>query len=455
LLIGFIGTSVLACSASAKEFIADAVPLEVVVQSAGAEFGSPVNVCSNGKRLVSGRFNFREPADIAGLLLEKGFPVSNEGGTLKVGCDQASIELDQGGASSAGMSATSPFSAAILGGDRSIPHGSPLSPGPTYVAQAAAPPPPPQTFRAANVRYRDPSKVIATLSKLPGLSVIADPQVPGPLLLVGSASIVSQAEKYLAAFDTCPRMAQVEATIVTSSTNADRSRAFGVQIREPGASLIGAFDPLAGATVSIPGLRLYLDGMRQSGEFRTNASLRARVLLGETVKVQDGSDVPVRAATSVTDRETRTDIVYRQTGNRMTVKLLALEDGQAVVQIEHELSSQSAQTSLGPTFSTRSVSSLLRVDLGQPNLISLSGADTASKTTGRGIFSRSDATSAGKAGAFLVFAVERVPCGTGPGPQRSEDRKPGPDGIAGDGKASKKARADRRKEKSNVVDDSA
>jgi len=434
--IGMLGH---ASSASAKEFIADAVPLEVVVQSAAQQFGLPVRICSNGKRPVTGRFNFREAADVVGLLLEKGFPVSMEPGGYLVGCDQASQELDAGGASSAGVAATSPFSAAILGGDRPSSIGYAPPSAPTYPAPIAAPPPPPAVFRPAVVRYRDPSKVVATLSKLPGLSVIADPEVPGPLLLVGAASIVAQAEKYLAVFDTCPSMAQVEATIVTSSTSSDRSRAFGVQIREPGSSLIGGFDPLAGATIAIPGLRVYLDGLRQSGEFRTNASLRARVLLGETVKVQDGADVPVRAATSVTDRETRTDIVYRQTGNRMTVKLLALEEGQAVVQIEHELSSQSGQGALGPTFSTRSVSSLLRVDLGQPNLISLSGADTGSKTTGRGIFSRSDATSAAKAGAFLVFAVERVPCGTGPGPQRSEDRKPGPNGTA-DGEGKKKSR---------------
>lgn len=431
--IGMLG---LASSASAKEFIADAVPLEVVVQTAAQQFGLPVRVCSNGKRPVTGRFNFREAGDVSGLLLEKGFPVSMEPGGYVVGCDQSSQELDQGGASSTGVSAMSPFSSAILGGDRSIPHGSPLSPGPTY---SPPPPPPPAIFRAATVRYRDPSKVVSTLSKLPGLSVIADPDVPGPLLLVGAASVVSQAEKYLTAFDTCPRMAQVEATIVTSSDNLDRSRAFGVQIREPGSSLIGGFDPLAGATIAIPGLRVYLDGLRQSGEFRTNASLRARVLLGETVKVQDGADVPVRSATSVTDRETRTDVVYRQTGNRMTVKLLALEDATAIVQIEHELSAQAATGPLGPSFSTRSVSSILRVDLGSPNLISLSGADSASKVRSRGIFSRSDATAAAKAGGFLVFAVERVPCGTGPGPQRSEDRKPGPDGTA-DGEVKKKSR---------------
>lgn len=432
----------LACSASAKEFIADAVPLEAVVQAAAVQFGLPVRVCSNGSRPVSGRFDFREAGDVSGLLSEKGFPVQLEPAGYMVGCDQASRELDQGGATSASMGAMSPFSAAILGGDRSIPQGSPLSPGPYY---QPAPAPPPPTVHAATVRYRDPSKVIATLSKLPGLSVIADPQVPGPLLLVGSASIIGQAERFLEAFDTCPRMAQVEATIVTSSDTADRSRGFGLQITEPGSSRIGAFDPLAGATLSIPGLRLYLDGLRQTGQFRANSSLRARVLLGETVNVQDGADVPVRSATSVTDRETRTDVVYRKTGNRMVVKLLALEESTAIVQLEHELSSQSGQNALGPLFSTRSVSSILRVDLGAPNLIALSGADTASKTRSRGIFSRSDATAAAKAGGFLVFAVERVPCSTGPGPQRSEDRKPGAQGTA-----------DRKgKKKSGVVDDNA
>lgn len=420
-----IGTLALAGSASANEFVADAVPLETVVAVSAQKFGVPVEICSNGKRPVTGRFDFREPADVAGLLLEKGFPVLYVNGGLSVGCDQAARELDAGGASSASVGLMSPFSSAIVGGPRNVPSGSPFS-GPAY---APAPPPVPSTFRAATIRYRDPSKVIDVLSKLPGLSVVADPAVPGPLLLVGTASIIDQAESFLAAFDQCPAMAQVEATIVTSSDTSERSRGFGLQIREPGSSLIGGFDPLAGATIAIPGLRLYLDGLRQTGEFRTNASLRARVLLGETVEVQDGSDVPVRSATSVTDRETRTDVVYRKTGNRMKVKLLAMEGQSAIVQIEHELSAQSGDGSLGPTFSNRSVSSLLRVDLGAPNLISLSGADSANKTTSRGIFSRSDATAAGKAGAFVVFAVERVPCGTGPGPQRSEDRKPGPEGT--------------------------
>ncbi len=419
------GTWGLAGSASAKDFIADAVPLETVVRAAAADFGFGVTVCNAGQRLVTGRFAFREAADVAGLLLEKGFPVEFVNGQYRIGCDQASAELAGGPATSLGMTATAPFAGAILGGERPDVRPGEAAPAPM---PAAAPPPPPPVFRADRVRYRDPSKVIAVLSRIPGLSVIADPDVPGPLLMVGPATVVSEAGKFLAAFDQCPAMGQVEATIVMTSDTADRSRAFGVQIREPGSSLIGGFDPLAGATLSIPGLRLYLDGLRETGQFRTNGTLRARVLLGETVKVQDGSDVPVRAATSVTDRETRTDVVYRSTGNRMTVKLIAIEDGSAVLSIEHELSARSGDGVLGPTFSTRSVTSLLRVNLGEPNLISLSGLDSASKVRSRGILSRSDATTAAKAGAFLVFAVERVPCAIGPGPQRSEDRKPSAEG---------------------------
>lgn len=438
--------------ASAREFVADAVPLETVVRSAAADFGAAVEVCNSGKRPVTGRFAFREPADIAGLLLEKGFPVEYTSGRLRVGCDQASAELAGGTVSGLGAAASSPFAAAALGGDRPAGQPGAFSPSAPAAPIASAPPPPPPVYRSERIRYRDPSKVIALLSKVPGLSVIADPDIPGPLLMVGPASIVGEASRFLAAFDQCPAMAQVEATIVTTSDRVDRSRGFGLQIREPGSSLIGGFDPLAGATIAIPGLRVYLDGLRQTGEFRANGTLRARVLVGETVKVQDGSDVPVRSATSVTDRETRTDVVYRSTGNRMTVKLHAIEDGAAVLAIDHELSAQSGDGPLGPTFSTRSVTSLLRVSLGEANLISLSGLDSASKLRSRGIFSRSDATAAAKAGAFLVFAVERVPCAGGPGPQRSEDRKPPAEGTARPAKSSKKVRSDRRDE-NPVVDD--
>jgi hypothetical protein len=438
----------LASSLSARELIADATPLKTVVEIASRDFGTGVKLCSEavGARLVTGRFDFRSSADIAGLLLEKGFPVSYDGIRLSVGCDQASMELD-GTASANGMALTSPFAAAVLGGDRDAvpPIGIAMPPGdgppqPGYSAAPVAPPPPPPKYRQARIRYRDPSSIIATLAKLPGLSVIADPAIPGPLLLAGPASIVDVAADYLADLDTCPVQVQIEAAVIASSESTARNRSFGLQLHS-GSTAIGGFDPTASATISIPGLRVFLNGLNETGQFRQNSTLKSRVIVGHEVKVQDGQDVPIRAATSVTDRETRQDVIYRNVGHRMAVKLLAVEGEDAVLLVDHELSSQTGNGSLGPVFTARSLTSTMRVRLGQPAMISLSGSDTASKTRGRGIFSRSDATDVAKLGAFLVFALEQLPCAAGPGPQRSEDRKPAADGDAKKGGAKSKKRS--------------
>jgi hypothetical protein len=426
-----VGTLVPVSSLSARELIADATPLRIVVETGAKDFGTSVRVCNPaiGDRAVTGRFNFRNSQEVAALLVAKGMPVTFDGTQLNIGCDQASAELS-GAVSPTGQFPGSPFAPSVSGGpivpaiDPNYPMGSPLSPAPSMAVPMAAPGPVlPEEISLGHIRYRDPSPVIALLSKLPGLSVIADPKVPGPLLLAGSASIVRVAEQYLAELDTCPVQVQLEAAVVSSSVSSARSRGFGLQFHS-GSTSIGSFDQGAGAAISIPSLRIYLSGLAEGSEFRVNSSLKSRVLLGETVKVQDGQDIPIRSATSVTDRETRQDIVYRSVGHQMVIKLAAIEGNNAILVVEHELSSQTANGSLGPVFTTRSVTSTMRVEVGKPTTISLSGSDSASKLRGRGIFSRSDSTEAAKAGAFLVFALERVGCAAGPGSERSEERKP-------------------------------
>lgn len=394
---------------------------------AAKDFGSSVKVCNPGAadRPVTGRFNFRNSNDIAAMLTAKGFPVTFDGAEISVACDAAAAELSGAVSPAAGFPGN-PFAATVtppgpyvpeLTGN--VPSGSPLAPAP-YAAPA---PVMPEEISMGRIRYRDPSPVIALLSRLPGLSVIADPKVPGPLLLSGSASIVKVAQQYLAELDTCPVEVQIEAAVVSSSITSARSRGFGVQFHS-GDTSIGTFDQGAGAAISIPALRIYLNGLAEGSEFRVNSSLKSRVLLGETVRVQDGQDVPIRSATSVTDRETRQDVVYRSVGHRMTITLAAIEGDNAILAVEHELSSQTGNGTLGPVFTTRSVTSTMRVEVGKPTTISLSGSDSASKVRNRGLFSRSDATDAAKAGAFLVFALERVGCAAGPGFERSEKRKP-------------------------------
>lgn len=395
-----------------------------MVETAAKDFGSPVRVCGPaGDRPVTGRFNFRNSADIASLLTAKGMPVTFDGLQVNVGCDQASAELG-GATGGVGMLGGSPYAPQMVPAiDPAYPSGSPLSPAPM-----AAPAPAdvlPEQISMGRVRYRDPSPIIALLSKLPGLSVIADPKVPGPLLLAGPASIVKVAELYLAEVDRCPVQVQIEAAVVSSSVSSSRSRGFGFQFHD-GNTLVGEAGAVGGSVISIPALRVFLNGLAEGSEFRVNSSLKSRVVLGETVTVQDGQDVPIRAATSVTDRETRQDVVYRSVGHKMTVRLAAIDGPDAILEVTHELSSQTGSSTLGPVFTTRALTSIMGVEVGKPVMVSLSGADAAQKVRARGIFSRSDATEASKAGAFLVFALERVACGAGTGSERSEDRKPAP-----------------------------
>ncbi|MES2175069.1 MAG: hypothetical protein V4523_14135 [Pseudomonadota bacterium] len=379
--------------------LADNVALGDLVKAAAAPFRLPVQVCKPGP-MVTGRFDFRSAQDVPALLSERGYPVDFDGTLFRVGCDQATTEFQ--------LATSTP----------SLP----LDPFGRTAAPTIAPTQPvePPTFKSARIRYRDPSKIVQVLSKLPGLSVIADPDIPGPLLLSGAASIVDEAAAFMRDLDRCPDQLQIEAVVVSSSDSSERSRGFGIQFREPGNALIGTYNPLAQATVSIPGLRLFLDGLAGSSTLRQNSSFSSRVLLGETVKLVDGQEVPIRAATSVTDRETRADVIYRSIGHKLVMKLDALDD-EAVLTVEHELSSQTGNSDLGPAFGTRSTISTMRVALGRPVMVALAGTDLASKTRSRGILSRSDATNASKGGVYLVFALKRLPCG---GAAEGEDVQP-------------------------------
>jgi hypothetical protein len=348
-----------------------------------------VQVCSAADTPVTGRFRFTDAASVSGLLAEKGFPVSFDGVTVKVGCDQASHETP------------------IAGFASGMPSGSPLDPN--LAAGAPYVPPPTPTFETVTAHYRDPSKLVTILSKLPGLSVIADPEIPGPLLLAGPASIVREAKAFMGLLDRCPDQLEIQALVVSSGEASERSRRVGIQFRASGDDLAGTFDPTSAALITIPGLRAYLDASRSSANVRQNSSFTGRAMVGKTVSLVDGSELPIRAATSVTDRETRADVVYRSIGHKISVKVEALDE-EAIVTVQHELSSLAGQTSLGPSFATRSTVTTMRVKLGDPVVVALAGTDLATKEKGRGLFSRSDATTVNRSGVYLVFALKKLGC---------------------------------------------
>lgn len=390
--------------ANAGEMLAKAIPVRDFVEAFAPRFGLQTRVC--GAANITGKFSIDKASDLAQALAEAGRRVVIDGnGVLVVDCSAA----DQSALDPMGQYVSGPMSQAALGGGN-MPSGNPLDP-----RMGAAPAPgygpavmraPDEVFKALDTHYVT-KKRLGILEGL-GLKVLGDPDVPGPLLLVGPAKIIDEAEAYVRSVDVCPRQLRLEATVVTRANTRNRSRGFGLRIGNDKAAIgtAGTADSL----IDLPLLQAFLSAKRETFELGTNASFKGYVLQGEEMKLTDGRDIPVRSATSVTDRETRQDIIYRTAGHQLSVKPLSLNDVDAVLLVGHSISAQGAVSDLGPSFNERATSSTFRLRYGEPIILSLSGQDTARRVHSRGILSRNDEFEAADGGSFLVLAVELDRC---------------------------------------------
>ena len=414
--------------AEAGEIEAFAIPTRDFVAAFAAKFNVKAKVC--GESNVTGMFAVNSAEDLANALINSGraFEVAADG-TWLIDCDAANkLRSDP-----LGQYVSGPLSQAALGANgNNIQSGSPLGPQYRYddgQGYAQSVPVEPATYRMVETRYQ-PKKKFDLLETL-GLKVLGDPDIPGPLLLVGPAKIVDEAESYIRAVDICPRQLRVEATVITRANRQVRNREFGVRIGSAKAHL-GTAGVSDNTGIDLPLLTAFLEANRGVFEAGTNATFRGRVVEGDELKLADGQDVPVRAATSVTDRETRQDVIYRTAGHQLAVRPLALSDGEAVLMVDHSISALVANGELGPQFATRSTSANFRVAYGEPVILSLSGSDTANRAKSRGILSRADAIEAADAGAFLLLAVQLDRCRAAAGedvqPQAARQRSAGEGG---------------------------
>lgn len=382
--------------------LAQAIPVKDFVQAFAPRFGLQFRVCGNAN--ITGKFRIDKASDLAQALSDAGRRVAiDAAGVLLVDCSAS----DRLAADPLGQYVSGPMTSAALAGPN-VPSGNPLDPnmapsspyGPSVMRA------PDEVFKALDTHYVT-KKRLGILEGL-GLKVLGDPDVPGPMLLVGPAKIIDEAEAYVRSVDVCPRQLRVEATVVTRANSRNRSRAFGIRIGNDKAALgtAGTADSL----IDLPLLQAFLAAKRETYEIGTNASFKGYILQGEDLKLTDGRDIPVRSATSVTDRETRQDIIYRTAGHQLSVKPLSLNDVDAVLLVEHSISAQGASSDLGPSFAQRGTSSTFRIRYGEPIVLSLSGQDTAARIRSRGILSRNDSFEAADGGAFLVLAVELDRC---------------------------------------------
>lgn len=363
--------------------------------------GFPIRSCTNAP--VTGHRDIRTLADAAEFFAGAGLPVSFVGTNLQVGCDAADQALP--------TTIDSP----------NVPRGSPLNPfgtggGVTFAPgqnpSYSAPPPPVRqeppvvaTMEAKWVKRPVLEKVASAL----GLKMVFDDTPDHPILLAGPADVVEQAGVYINALNVCPVGLDMEASVIQRSDSQLRSRDAGIRI---GTRSIGVGEPGTSTATGInfSWLTAFLEARKETAQFRVNASHKALLLPGEPVVLRDGGEAPVRGATSVTDRETRTDVVYRSTGFNLDLTLLAIDGSDALLAVEQAYSSVGAVTDLGPSFNNRSFKSVVRVPIGEASVLAVTGSDAVSTSKRRGIFAWGDNSTISKSGSFLVFRLTRADC---------------------------------------------
>lgn len=409
---------ILAGSASAHEVIADATPALVVIQALAGKMRYQVNACSAVSAVLYGRYKVDTPAQLVAVMRQKGVPITAEGTTFNVGCKPGERASEaQQRAAGAGLDLPelqAPAQPAIGGFAGAfapnVPAGSPLNGYGYAPPQPVAPAIPPE-HHSRRLIYLNGKRLAETVGKLAGLEVIAEADRPGPVMLIGQPEILKIAEQYIDDLDVCPTQVRLEMSVLTRNRTDRRNKGFGVQLNLRGGDYsIGGFDPAGDNTITIPGLRAFLTANTEKGYLVEKGSFTAKAIVGEKFAISAGSNVPILSATRVTDRETTTDRVRQNIGNTLEFTVQAV-GREIVLGFKHDLSSLGAQTQDGPIFAQRSVSSVLRLKPGVPEMVALSGFDTQGRNEVKRLFGRAKGSQDDSDGAFLVFAARVEPCG--------------------------------------------
>jgi hypothetical protein len=297
---------------------------------------------------VTGHRDIRTLADAAEFFAGAGLPVSFVGTNLQVGCDAADQALPTT-IDNPNVPRGSPLNPFGTGG------GFAVAPGQSYPSPSAnlpAPPAVPLVSRTIEAKWVKRS-VLEKVGSALGLKMVFDDTPDHPILIAGPADVVAQARSYIDAVNVCPVGLDMEASVIQRSDSQLRNRDAGVRI---GTRSIGIGEPGTSTATGInfSWLSAFLEARKETAQFRVNASHKALLLPGEPVVLRDGGEAPVRGATSVTDRETRVDVVYRSTGFNLDLTLLAIDGSDALLTVDQAYSSVGAVTDLGPTFNNRS-----------------------------------------------------------------------------------------------------
>ena len=387
---------VVGSSASAQSFRAEGIPADIAARAMQSRTGIYIETCSSLP--VSGSMRVTTAADAAEFFASNGLPVQIVGNGLKVGCDQLDNDMQ--------------FVEAFTGTGVEAPH-STERPAP-LPARGQTYPPSPSPFREPDIYEISDGRWISRelvdqVQGIFGIKIARDETPNVPLLLAGPANAVNEARRYLERVNVCPVQLEFEATVIQRADNRIKDRDIGLRLGTDTIG-IGTAGTSTGTGIAFSWLSAFFESSDEAARFRVNSTLSAVLMPGEPVSLRDGSQIPVRGATSVTDRETRVDVVYRDAGHTLDIELLALDGRDALIAVVQEFSSVGTVTDLGPTFATRSITSTLRVPVGEAVALAVVGADAVSTSRRRGIFSRRDFQNSRQDGAFMVFHLREAGC---------------------------------------------
>lgn len=345
---------------------------------------------------VSGSMDVRTVTDAAAFFSRNSLPVELVGNGLRVGCDRLDNDMR--------------FVEAFTGTGVEAPN-STERPAP-LARQGQSPPPSPfrepPAYEIADARWVS-RELVDQVQDIFGIKIAREETPQTPLLLAGPADAVREARRYLDRVNVCPVQLEFEATVIQRADNRIKDRDFGLRIGTDSIG-IGTAGRTSGTGIAFSWLSAFFESSDEAARFRVNSTLSAVLMPGEPVALRDGSQIPVRAATSVTDRETRVDVVYRDAGHTLDIELLAIDAGDALITVTQEFSSVGTVTDLGPTFATRSITSTLRVPIGEPVALAVVGSDSVSTSRRRGILSSRNFSNSRQDGSFMVFHLRRAGC---------------------------------------------
>lgn len=375
------------------------IPANVAADAIAQLVPFPVRACSSS--IVSSRADIATAAGVAELFASSGLRtrITAEGG-VEVECDQADVSIDPAVSEYGG-----PVAQAGRSVQRAFSPGAPqqgAGPGQQQYAQVA------QTVKTVDAKWV-PRTLLDKLSGVLGVRIVFDDVNDRPVLLAGPADAVGHAESYIKSLNRCPVQLKFEGSIIQSADSTVRDVDAGLRIGNAEAHF-GTAGVSSSTGLNFPWLTAFLDASKEKSRYRVNATHSAQLLVGEKLELRDGSQIPVQAATSVTDRETRVDVVYKNAGFNFDLTLLAVDGRDALLALFQDFSAVGVVTDLGPTFSARSVRGVYRVRLDEPQLLAVSGSDSVSQSNRRGILSKRDFSNARKDGSFLVFQLRRTAC---------------------------------------------